>query len=155
MDEQNSVASPTSDVIQKIQELGLEKQIGLGSIILAILGFFTPLATAQTGGFFGASSEVSYGLSQAGFSGVVVVALALALGAAVFYLPLSRRNNVVYYGVAAACLGTVLSLWLISLSLPTIISAVGHLAPGFYFLTVSFGLSTYVSAIRCYRFVTP
>jgi hypothetical protein len=149
MDDQQQVAT-SPDLVRRLQELGREKQLGLGAIILGIIGFLTPLATAQTGGYFGASSEISYGLSQAGFTGVLVVAMAIALGAAPFYLARSRRNDVIAYGVAAAAFGTLASMWVLSFSLPAALAAIGHLSVGFYALVVSFALTAYLGAMRCY-----
>lgn len=155
MDEHQSGSAPTTaELANKILALGREKQLGIVAAILGLIGFFAPLASAQTGGFFGPSGEVSYSLSQAGLTGVVVLLLALALGAAPFLLPASRRNDVIYYGASAAGLGTLLSVWFVSLSLPMVISAIGHLSLAFYALLVSFGISAYLSASRCYRIET-
>ena len=150
MNQQPTTTDHVNNFVERLNALGREKQLGLGAIAFALVGFFLPLATAQTGGYFGASSEVSYGLEQAGFSGVLLLAAALALGAIPFYLASNKRNNVVAYGLAAALFGTFLSVWFISFSLPAMISAIGHLAIGFFCMLLSFGISTYIGGSRCY-----
>lgn len=150
MEQHSDAAGVVLDGVRGFQSLHRHKQLGSVAAVLAVVGFFAPLASAQTGGFFGPSSEVSYRLTQAGFTGFLLAVIAVALGIATFYLPSNRRNDVIYYGVAAALFGTFFSIWFVSLSLPAMISAVGHLGLGFYAMLVSFALSTWVAAMRCY-----
>lgn len=152
MDDERSRSGVTgAQLADKILALGRDKQLGIVAAVLGTFGFLGPLASAQTGGFFGASAEVSYSLSQAGLTGVLALALSVAFGTAPFYLRRSRRNDILYYGAAAGCFGAVLCVWLVSLSLPIAIAAVGHLAPAFYALFASFAISAYLSGIRCYE----
>lgn len=150
MEQRGDAAGVVMDGVRGFQSLHRHKQLGAIAAVLALVGFFSPLASAQTGGFFGPSSEVSYRLTQAGFTGFMLMALAIGLGMAAFYLPANRRNDVIYYGVAAALFGTFFSIWFVSLSLPAMISAIGHLGLGFYAMLVSFALSTWIGAMRCY-----
>lgn len=142
--------SPTVAMMDSVIALGAEKLIGIGAAALIAIGYFAPLVTAQTGGFFSSSTTVSYALSQAGFPGL----LALALGLALALLPFNAarftfaNRDLITYGVSCALFGTLALLWLGSLSLPMIISSVGSLSIGFYALIAGFALNVFATAKR-------
>ena len=148
---QQQPAPAQGNVIDQFLSLAREKQFGAGAMALALLGFVLPIASTHTPSFFGPAREYSFGLMQAGLGGVVLLAAAIALGLSPFYLRESPRNNVIAFGVAAGFFGTLFSLWFMTLLLPAMLSAFASLSIGFYAMLASFGLSTYLTVVRCYE----
>ncbi len=140
-------AAPVTQ-IDSLIALGPEKLTGIAAAMLVVIGFFAPDAAAQTGGIFGGTSEISFNLTQAGFAGVLVLLIGVGLGLSPFYLKPQKRSNVLAFGLSCAIFGTLAIAWLASLSLPAMISAVGHLGEGFYALLVGYGLNVYMMAKR-------
>ncbi len=141
----------SSEMLATFKALGLEKQLGILAALLGVVAFFAPMVSVETGGFFGSGGSISFALTQAGFSGFLVLVLSVALGIAPFFLPKEPRFELAYFGLSSAAAGTVLVVLFVSLSLPAMVSAVGHLSLAFYALLASFGIATYISAMRCYR----
>lgn len=142
--------SPTLVMMDSVIALGAEKLLGLAAVFLIFVGFFAPLATAQTGGFFSSGSSISYSLSQAGIPGLLTLAIGLALA----LLPFDKgrlsfaNRDLIAYGVASGFFGVFAILWLVSLSLPAMIASFGGLSGGFYALMLGFALNVFATATR-------
>lgn len=140
--------SPTIAMMDSVVALGPEKLTGLAGMLLILIGYFAPLATAQTGGFFSSGGTISYSLDQAGFSGLLILVLGVALALLPFYkerLTFANRD-LIAYGISCGVFGTFAVLWLASLSLPAIVSSLGGLSGGFYALVIGFGFTVYATA---------
>lgn len=139
--------TPTLDMIDSIVTLGPEKLTGIAGALLLVIGYFAPLVTAQTGGLFSADSSVSYQLVQTGLPGILILALGLALALLPFYKEhvTFANRDIIAYGVSCGFLGTFVVLWLVSLSLPVVISSVGGLSGGFYALMFGFAFTVYAT----------
>ncbi len=139
--------TPTLDMIDSIVTLGPEKLTGIAGALLLVIGYFAPLVTAQTGGLFSSGGTISYSLVQAGFPGILILALGLALALLPFYKEhvTFANRDLIAYGVSCALLGTFVVLWLVSLSLPAILSSIGGLSGGFYALMFGFAFTVFAT----------
>lgn len=156
MNEDFSSAQPSPQRATQLESfiaLGPEKLTGIAAAILVVIGFFAPDATAQTGGIFGGTSEISFNLTQAGFAGVLVLLIGVGLGLSPIYLKTQKRPDVLAFGLSCAIFGALFIAWLAALSLPAFISAVGHLAVGFYALLVGYALNVYMTAKRVFALI--
>lgn len=127
---------------------GAEKAIGVIAAVLVTIGFFAPDAQAQSSSFFGGATEISFNLTQAGFAGIFILLIGIALGLAPFYLQRRKRSDVMAFGLSCGIFGTLAIAWFAALSLPAMISTIGHLAFGFYALLVGYFLNVYVMSKR-------
>lgn len=145
--------SPTLVMMDSVMALGTEKLLGIAAAILIFIGFFAPLATAQAGGFFSSGGSISYSLSEAGLPGFLTILIGLGLA----LLPFDKgrynfaNRDLIAYGVSSAFLGVFATLWLVSVSLPAMISSFGGLSGGFYALLLGFGLNVFATARRLRR----